>query len=662
MNISLLAPAGLFAAVSLGIVLLLHIRRQTPPPRTFPSLRFWTKSESTETDRQQIRRPPITLPLILQLLLAAIVTLALARPAMSGAIGSLGGRTTPLHQIVLLDGSTSMMSHAPDEQRTRFDRGRQDVLSMLGEWQSGDVVTVLLLGTNSQTRSASNRQQVGELRDWLNKAPQPGGQADLNEALRLASNLGLADRENRITVVTDAALQADPEIAAAVGIPVSLKEVTGGEPSDNVAITSFTAKPIVGTQSQYAVTLTISNFTAAEADVPWYVEADGAEIAANTAFLRAGESAQVTVNLPVNAIEARATIDVRDALYADNRAMLPLEADRLGQLDILMISDAPSNLLRALQVLPGARVDLQPASIPGIRDMAQAYDLVVFEGTAPASADLPETPTLFVQPLAVPDLFTVTGSAVSPTLSSVSSGDPLLEGVDLSGVVFGDTPIYQPLASDEVLAIGSDGVNQVPLIWKGTRDTYPYVTLAFSVAASNIGQRVAFPILIASIVNTLTTNPIPMSVPIGDPVEVATAQDVAELEVTLPNQSTQRIPVQADLQAQEAGSIPAIVDFTGMSGRYVVKSLRADGSVASEGSFVVNAGHPQESNLTPNPNLESILETGQGSQATSAAAESNTSELWWALSLFAFAVMLIEWLVSGRAVRRQPLTATGARS
>jgi hypothetical protein len=662
MNISLLAPAGLFAAISLGIVLLLHIRRQTPPPRIFPSLRFWTKSESTETDRQQIRRPPITLPLILQLLLAAIVTLALARPAMGGAIGSLGGRTTPLHQIVLLDGSTSMIAHAPDEQRTHFEHGRQNVLSMLGEWQSGDVVTVLVLGTSSQTRSASTRQQVGELRNWLKKVPQPGGQTDLNEALRLASNLGLDDRENRITVVTDAALQVDPEIAAAVGIPVALNDVRGGEPSDNVAITSFTAKPIAGPRSQYAVTLTISNFTSAEADIPWYVEADGAEIAANTAFLRAGESAQVTVNLPVNAIEAQATIDVRDALYADNRAMLPLETDRLGQLDILMISDTPSNLLRALQVLPGARVDLQPASIPGIRDMAQAYDLVVFEGTAPAPADMPETPTVFVQPPAIPDQFAVTGSAVSPALSSVASGDPLLEGVDLSGVVFGDTPIYQPLESDQVLASGSDGTNEVPLIWKGTRDTHPYVALAFSVADSNIGQRVAFPILIASIVNNLTTSPIPMSVPIGDPVEVATSQDVAELEVTLPNQSTQRIPVQPDIQAQGAGGIPAVVEFTGMSGRYIVKSLRADGSVVSEGSFVVNAGHVQESNLTANPNLESILETGQGAQATSAATESNPSELWWALSLFAFALMLIEWLVSGRVVRRQPLAATGART
>jgi hypothetical protein len=662
MNLSLLAPAGLFAAISLGIVLLLHIRRQTPPPRIFPSLRFWTKSESTETDRQQIRRPPITLPLILQLLLAAIVTLALARPAMGGAIGSLGGRTTPLHQIVLLDGSTSMMAHAPDEQRTHFEHGRQDVLSMLGEWQSGDVVTVLVLGTSSQTRSASTRQQVGELRDWLKKVPQPGGQTDLNEALRLASNLGLDDRENRITVVTDAALQVDPEIAAAVGIPVALNDVRGGEPSDNVAITSFTAKPIAGPRSQYAVTLTISNFTSAEADVPWYVEADGSEIAANTAFLRPGESAQVTVNLPVNAIEAQATIDVRDALYADNRAMLPLETDRLGQLDILMISDTPSNLLRALQVLPGARVELQPASIPGIRDMAQAYDLVVFEGTAPAPADMPETPTVFVQPPAIPDQFAVTGSAVSPALSSVASGDPLLEGVDLSGVVFGDTPIYQPLESDQVLASGSDGTTEVPLIWKGTRDTHPYVALAFSVAGSNIEQRVAFPILIASIVNNLTTSPIPMSVPIGDPVEVATSQDVAELEVTLPNQSTQHIPVQPDIQAQGEGGIPAVVEFTGMSGRYIVKSLRADGSVVSEGSFVVNAGHVQESNLAANPNLESILETGQGAQATSAATESNTSELWWALSLFAFAVMLIEWLVSGRFVRRQPLAATGART
>jgi hypothetical protein len=661
MNLNLLAPAGLFAAISLGIVLLLHIRRQTPPPRSFPSLRFWTPSETSEADRHRIRRPPITLPLLLQLLVALLVTLALARPAVSDAFAAIGGRTSPQHRIVLVDGSTSMLAHNEDEQRSRWEHARQEALSIVDDWQAGDVTTIVLLGTTSETRSASNGEQIDELHEWMQEIAMPGGQADLNGTLRLVRNLGLSDRDNSITLITDTALQVDPEIASTVPMQIDVVDVSAGEPSGNVAITSMTAKPIPGTDNQFAVSLTIGNYSDTEADVPWFVEADGSEIATNTAFIPAGASAQMTVNLPRGVVEAKATIDFRDALYADNQAMLPLESDRLGQLDILLVSDAPSNLLRALQVLPGARVDLQPAAIPGIRDIAQGYDLVVFEGTSPPLSDLPETPMLFVQPPATTDLFAVIGATNAPAITTVDAADPLIAGVDLSGVTFGNTPVYSLGADEHVLVSGSDTVTNAPLIWSGEIEANRYVTFAFDIPGSNIGQRVAFPVLIARIVENLTAAPIPMSVPIGNPVEVATADDVTELEVTLPNQSVVNVPIQVTTEAESATNLPTIVDFTGTSGRYVVKSLRGDDSVADEGAFVVNAGHVQESNLAPNAGLADLLKSGTSSGSTSDAKTTNQNELWLALAAFAFVVMFIEWALSDGFLRRSSLTLRGAR-
>jgi hypothetical protein len=268
---------------------------------------------------------------------------------------------------------------------------------------------------------------------------------------------------------------------------------------------------------------------------------------------------------------------------------------------------------------------------------------------------------LFVQPPATTDLFAVTGAMNAPAITTVDAADPLIAGVDLSGVTFGNTPVYSLRADEHVLVTGSDTVSNAPLIWTGEIDTRRYVTFAFDIPGSNIGQRVAFPVLIASIVENLTAAPIPMSVPIGNPVEVATADEVTELEVTLPNQSVVNVPVQAATEVDSAANLPTIIGFTGTSGRYVVKSLRGDGSVADEGAFVVNAGHVQESNLVVNSGLSDLLKSSTSTGSSSDTRATNQNELWLALAAFALVVMFIEWAVSDGVLRRPSATLRGAR-
>ena len=651
MNLSLLAPIGLVAAISLGIVVLLHVRRQTPPPLDFPSLRFWTSGVAAESERQRFRLPPITLPLLLQLLIALLVTLALARPVISGAWSGLTGRTTPEHLVILLDGSTSMLAHNTGEQRSRFERGRQETLSLLDDWQTGDVATVMLLGATPDTQSASNRQQLDELKSWIRQVSPPGGQTDLDTALRLARNLVLPDRMNRIELVTDAVLTADPEIAKTIPMPVHVNNVGQNAPTANAAITSMTAQPIAGVADQYAITLTISNFGNEDADIPWHVDADDTSVAKNTAFLAPGGSQSITVNLPVGARQSQAAIDYSDALYTDNFATVPLSGDRLGQLDILLISDAPSSLLRALQALPGAHVDLHPSSIPGLHDLSAAYDLTVIENGVVSLDDLPVTPMLLVQPQTLDGQFTISGTLGVPIIASLAPGDPVLHNVDLSGVTFGETPYYTVPDNARTLVSGSGNDMNGPLIWAGDIAGNAYVSFAFSIDESNIAQRVAFPILINSVVDSLTTSALPRSIPAGKVITFTPEPETSRLQVTLPDESHRTITVTTG----EDGLLPAVIDFTGAAGVYTVTSLRADGSALAEGTFVVNAGDPQESDLTINPDLQSTLDLAGGDASASDVTARNSSELWRVLAMAVLAVLLVEWFVAGRVRWHRPL-------
>lgn len=110
---NLLTPLGLAALIALPIIVLLHMRHTTPTRRPTPSLRFWQEANPRPADARRLRRPPLTWPLVLQLLAAAAIAIALARPATAAQLAALapGLHAEPRHLFVLLDGSKIGRAH-----------------------------------------------------------------------------------------------------------------------------------------------------------------------------------------------------------------------------------------------------------------------------------------------------------------------------------------------------------------------------------------------------------------------------------------------------------------------------------------------------------------------------------------------------------------------
>jgi hypothetical protein len=238
----------------------------------------------------------------------------------------------------------------------------------------------------------------------------------------------------------------------------------------------------------------------------------------------------------------------------------------------------------------------------------------------------------------------------------VAAGNAVLQDVDLSGVIFGETPLYA--IPDDALPLVSATGNGAsgPLIWSGSLDGKAYVAFAFSIADSTIGQRVAFPILIDSVVKSLTTSAMPLSVSAGTPVTFTPEPETARLEVTLPDNSKRSVTVVPG----ERGPLPVVLDFTGAAGMYTVKALRSDDSELSTGSFVVNAGDPQESDLTANPDLSSILDLAGDGAGGAAASGNRINELWRLIAIAVLGLLCIEWFVASRVRWHRPLL-TGRR-
>jgi hypothetical protein len=262
----------------------------------------------------------------------------------------------------------------------------------------------------------------------------------------------------------------------------------------------------------------------------------------------------------------------------------------------------------------------------------------------------------------------------APTVTRLLAQDPLLSDVDLGGATFGETPVYVLDSSGVEIA----GANEGPLIFRATLAGQPTLVFAFDVAQSNLPLRVAFPILIANAVKELAPSPLPSSVPLGDPLVYRPRASAASVRVAPPHGEPVDLLLAVTADRGDAGeSAPAgespeeqlrEVSFadTGQAGVYAVTEIDASGELLGSGSFVVNAGHPSESDLRANPALPATLAAAQAA-SESGSSRTNLTDFWPLLATVALALLMLEWIVAmlpRRAVRlpasaQVQLVATG---
>ena len=514
-----------------------------------------------------------------------------------------------------------------------------NVGELLDEWQSGDVVTLMTIGSDVDTVSASTRTQLDQMRERLRQAKPAGGIADLGLALSLAEDLLLPDRANRIELVTDGALQVNPVVAGDISAPISVNIVgERADPMPNAAVIAIGARPIVGEDDIQRLSFSIASFASEPIRLPFRVRADAVDVIADVIDLQPGETRVLEVTLPSGTTLADVVLEVRDALSVDNRAALLVGGNRGSGLDVLLISDTPDLLERALGALPEATVDVYPADTPGVQALAAGYDLTVFERVSPAAEDIPTTPMILVRPSAVGDRFAQAGVMSAPLIDQIDAGSALLDGVDLAGVTFGPTPAYV-LAPDEVPRVRGAGNGLTgPLVWQGQLDDSPYVAYGFDLASSTIGQRVAFPILIARSVTAIVAPALPSALPMGESVMYQPATGTDHIVVTAPGGTVTRIA------APDSGG-GVIIEPAAVAGQFTVQSVGQGEQVLSEASFMVNAGNPAESDIRPNPDLRTLLQGAAEGEVTT-GEDRTLADLWPLLTTLVLAIVALEWIVA----------------
>ena len=195
---SFLTPVALaFAGLSIPIIVLymLKLRRRDVLVSSTLLWQRLLRDREANAPWQRLRR---NLLLLLQLLILALVTLALARPfvtvptVVSGSV------------VILLDASASMQATDVESGATRFEAARRAALDIVANLGAGDEATIVAVGPQPEVLASGSER--GELRRALEEAAPTDGPADWEAAFALAGASLTGARDARAVIISDGAV------------------------------------------------------------------------------------------------------------------------------------------------------------------------------------------------------------------------------------------------------------------------------------------------------------------------------------------------------------------------------------------------------------------------------------------------------------------------
>ncbi|MBK9944851.1 MAG: VWA domain-containing protein [Kouleothrix sp.] len=600
---SFLLPLGLLALLTLPIIVVLHLLRERRRRVAVPSLMHWQHLARRQT-AERVRRLPLTLLLLLHLLAATLLGLALGRPQIAGRAG--GARQL----AVVLDLSTSMATR--EGESTRFAQAQQRALALLRSLGPGDSATLLAAGTRARVIASGGPADLARLNAAIDTLEPGGTGADLAGALTLAEAVFAGPRRRAIVVLTDGGPTGAP-LPSAIGAALDWQQV--GTPQPNRAIVALAARAWGANVQVYA---RIANYGAPAFDSTVTLYGDDRALGTRAVALAPNGETELTWTLPAAYAHLRAALNGHDSLPQDDEAQLSLAQAR--PLTILLVSARPDGLRRVLAAVPDAQVTTRDPAGYQPAAGAPGAALTVFDSFLPG--EWPAGATLAINPPAGSPLLEV-AAQLHPSAGELSRRSPLFAGLGLDGVSFG--PLRQvalPGWAETLLAKGG-----APLIVRGRVGTHEIAIWSFDPAATNLPNRLAYPLLMARTVRDLTPPPLPQSVQAGLPLTLRPDARAAELRIAAPGgrQTTRDARPQLTLD-----------DLT-QPGLYQIEE-RAAGASLFRSQLPVNAGSALESDLRPQP-APSIAQAPN----QPATAERQLVALWPWLALGALALLLLEW-------------------
>lgn len=595
-------PASLLWFLPIGaIIVALYLLRMRRRNVQVPAVFLWPEKTEEIRANALIQKLRFSWLLVFQILALLLAVFALARPQFKQK--GLAGKVT----VAILDASASM--GANDVRPSRFDQAKASVADMVGSASPGDRLALIEAGPSPRVVfPLSNDPSVQ--RAGVDTVRRYDSEADMGEALRLASAIAASTDGAKIVVLSDGVFEPiqdfTPGKAEVVYRPF-------GKSSENMGVQAL---GVTEGPSGLTAYCGVRNFGLQPAKSGVSFFADGNVVESSTAVVAPGQVWGRTFRVPPGTKVLEAKLDQNDLLSADNYAVAL--TDRSASVRVLLVTKGDIFLERALSLDPRVtldKTDRLPASQRADAGGEASYDIVVFDGV---KSEPVKARGVMIFGEAGPDApVKVSGEAKNPTFQSTEN-DPVVKGIEFENVYIEKMQRVQPVGGGRIVADAKEG----PLVVV-SNGKQKQVYVSFEPMESDFPLNYGFPILVGNSLDFLAGSESTdlLSVKVGQTFGVpALGEREAVLEsdwgrVIVPARDD-RILVR---QAERVGRYKLTV---GKSVRTVYATLRST----------------VESQVSPRQNLE------VGSTKVAAVSQLSRFEDFWRLALLlALAVLGFEW-------------------
>lgn len=620
------------AFLTLGVpVVLLYLLRMRRLTERVPSTLLWREALEDLRSATPFRRLRRNLLLLLQLLIIALVALALARPLIQAR------RSVGQSMVVVLDGSASMLARDVDGE-SRFDAALAEARTLVRSLTPADEMMVVEAGTIPRTLSSFTADRA-QLERALSRASARATRAAVAEALTLAA-ASLKDRAHPVIyLLSDGAFEGLDTLELP---PDLIRLIPQGRGAENFGITALDYRPAADAVEIFAA---VRNYSAARRTVLVSLVADGSGevLSGRRAELGPGQEAPILFREPLAPGRYWLRLDPPDDLAEDSAAALVLAPE--PELRVLVVGEGSAPLLRALNVDPLTRVAVlstaQSLDVARDGEPVEPYrgggdwDLVVFVGQVPEA--LPPSAVLVVAPSRAVAGVEVSGEVETPIIIDWDRDSPFLRFVQFADVHVARSAALRPGPGTRTLVESTEG----PLLLQTPRAEGDVLVIGFDLMDSDWPLRASFPIFIANVLSEVRRTrggAFRGAVATGSKVRLPLPADAAEVTVTTPSGRKHVLPV-------EVGG----VTFTETTevGFYQV---RVGDSKRSETPrvqyFAADLLDAEESDIAPRRNLS--LAGGPVEMLTSVTVANR--EIWGLFALAALVLVMLEWYCYHRRI------------
>lgn len=636
------------AAVPPAIVLLYFLKLKRTP-LAVPSTLLWRKSIEDLHVNSIWQRLRTSLLLFLQLLLVALVMIALVRPGWSGS------RLQGDRFVFMIDNSASMQSR--DVSPTRLAEAKRRAGELIDQMSSGDVAMVVSFSDTPRVEQVftDNRRQ---LKQALEAIAPTERRTSVEEALRVAAGFaisqGAASDETSdpnvqpatLYLFSDGRFPDVPEIKLGRLKPVYVP--IGDAAAENIAITSFTTRRREDDNSKLQAFGRVQNFSTGKRNLDVELYLDDALLDSAQLEIDPRDAAGVVFELgEITSGVLRLATRSGGALAVDDQAWTAVDPPQRGR--VLLVTAGDQALERAATTGSAkaiADIEVQAPAFLETEDYqkraaAGYWSLIVYDNCVPR--EMPQANTFFIGKLPPGGEWKAKTGAPQPNpqIIDVEVSHPLMQLIDLGNVRFVEGLALVPPQGSSSLITTADG----PLLAIAPRGTRQDAVLgATLVGTDENGERfantdwplrVSFPVFILNTLRYLTgaeSLGAMNSIQPGQPFTLPAAAGSGVMTVDTP--AGKRVEIPPDADRRQFGDTDRVGPYT----------VQESGQPARH--FTVNLFDSAESDIVPRDEVRLGFEevTGQANW------EGGRTETWRWVLCAVLGVLCLEWYIYNRRV------------